>query len=58
MARIPRIRSCGISTLVTGASERAVTVSGYETLICVLLLGWIPVPDARRRLRDARRRKA
>jgi hypothetical protein len=32
-ARIPRIRSWGISTLETAASERALTVSGYETLI-------------------------
>ena len=27
-AKIPRIRSCGISTLETAASERAVAVSG------------------------------
>ena len=33
-AKIPRIRSCGISTLETAASARAVAVSGYETLIC------------------------
>src|SRR5688572_5793673 len=57
-ARIPRIRSCGISTLETAASERAVAVSGYETLICVLLWGSIPVPDAKRRWRQAPRRKA
>ena len=42
-AKIARIRSCGISTLETAASDRAVAVSGYETLMGVLLWGSIPV---------------
>jgi len=55
---MPRIRSCGISTLDGAVSVRAVVVRGYEALICVLPFRSIRFLDARERSRKAHRRKA
>ena len=49
--KIPGIRSCGISTLETTASPRAVAVCGTEMLICILLCFKTRFLDARSRLR-------
>jgi hypothetical protein len=42
-ASIPRIRNCGISTLETAVSSRAVAVRGFETLMASSFSKLVPV---------------